>query len=283
MTKTIFGDLQTFLIFAAFVAATIAFAWLFNFVFSRYIKRNIRKLHADPTNYQFIRHFLTAVIYLVGMGWALLTLPNMKTVAHTLLAGAGVVTLVAGLASQQALSNITSGLFLVIFKPFRVNDRIKLRDTLTGTVEDITLRHTVIRDLENNRIVVPNAVISNEILINLHLGDTRVCKIIDIGVGYGSDINLAQQIMKEEVLKHPLRIDPRSEEEVEAGLDEVNVRVVGLGASSVNLRTWAWAKDTANGFIMNCDLLKNIKERFDAEEIEIPYSYQNVVIKKEDQ
>lgn len=282
MKETFIQEFKILLIFVSIVIATIVVAWIFNFVFNRYIKRNIKKIDADPTNYQFIRHFISGIIYMVGVGWALLTLPNMKTVAHTLLAGAGVITLVAGLASQQALSNITSGLFLVIFKPFRVNDKIKFRDNFMGTVEDITLRHTVIRDLENNRIVVPNSIISNEVLTNLHLGDNRVCKIIEVGIGYGSDINLAQQIMQEEVLKHPLHIDSRSKEDIEAGKEEVSVRVVGLGSSSVNLRTWAWAKDTADGFILNCDLLKNIKERFDAEGIEIPYSYQNVVIKEKE-
>lgn len=281
MIKSIFGDLQTLLEFCGILLATIGVAWFFNFIFQRVIKREIKKLAADPTSYQFIRHFLTAIIYLIGIGWALLTLPNMKTVAHTLLAGAGVVTLVAGLASQQALSNITSGLFLVIFKPFRVNDRIRFRDTFTGTVEDITLRHTIIRDLENNRIVVPNSVISSEVLINLHLGDSRVCKIIEVGISYSSDTNLAQKIIREEVEKHPLSLDIRSPEDIKEGVEQVQVRVVGLGASSVNLRTWAWAKDTASGFVLNCDLLKNIKERFDAEGIEIPYSYQNIIIKKD--
>lgn len=281
MMKNIFGDLQTLFQFCAIVAATVIFAWLFNLIFQRFIKREIKKVKADPTNYQFVRHFLTGIIYLVGIGWAFLSLPNMKTVAHTLLAGAGVVTLVAGLASQQALSNITSGLFLVIFKPFRINDRIKFRDTFTGTVEDITLRHTIIRDLENNRIVIPNAIISNDVLVNLHLVDNRVCKIIDVGISYSSNIELAQKIMREEVANHPLHIDSRSPEEVEAKVEEVSVRVVGLGASSINLRTWAWAKDNADGFILNCDLLKNIKERFDAEGIEIPYNYQNVIVKHE--
>lgn len=281
MTDKIFVDLQTLLLFAAILAGTVALAWLFNFIFHGYFKRSSRTIKTDPTNYQFVRHFLTGIIYLVGVGWALLTLPNMKTVAHTLLAGAGVATLIAGLASQQALSNITSGLFLVIFKPFRVNDRVKFRDTYLGTVEDITLRHTIIRDLENNRIVVPNSVIGNEVLVNLHLGDNRVCKIIDVGISYGSDIELAQRIMQEEVEKHPLHLDPRSKEEVESGAEAVSVRVVGLGSSSVNLRTWAWAKDVSDGFILNCDLLKNIKERFDHEGIEIPYSYQNVIIKRE--
>lgn len=282
MLENLFGNLQTLLIFIGMLLATVAVSWAFNFVFQRFVKREIKRIKADPTGYQFVRHFITGIIYLIGVGWALLTLPHMKTVAHTLLAGAGVVTLIAGLASQQALSNITSGLFLVIFKPFRVNDRIKFRDTFIGIVEDITLRHTIIRDLENNRIVIPNSIISNEVLVNLRLGDSRICKIIDIGIAYTANIDRAQEIIRDEVLKHPLRVDPRSPEDIQRGIEEVPVRVTGLGNSSVNLRTWAWAKDPASGFVLNCDLLKSIKLRFDAEGIEIPYNYQNVIIKSGD-
>ncbi|MCB0652561.1 MAG: hypothetical protein KDC85_14890 [Saprospiraceae bacterium] len=84
---------------------------ILNFLFNRSVNRNIHKAGIDPSNYQFIRHFIIGIIYLVGIGWALLTLLNMKTVAHTLLAGAGVITLIAGLAAQQALYNITGGCF----------------------------------------------------------------------------------------------------------------------------------------------------------------------------
>jgi len=71
-----------------------------------------------------------------------------------MLAGAGILAVAVGFASQAALSNIISGVFVVIFKPFRVGDRLKINE-LTGVVEDITLRHTVIRDLENKRIIIP--------------------------------------------------------------------------------------------------------------------------------
>ncbi|HQU60346.1 MAG TPA: mechanosensitive ion channel [Saprospiraceae bacterium] len=172
MKEKIFGDIQTVMLFLGIIGATIIVAAAFNFFLNRAIKRTITKLEADPTNYQFLKHFLIGLIYLVGVGWAFLVLPMFQTVAHTLLTGAGIVALVAGLASQQALSNITSGIFIVIFKPFRIHDRITIRDKLTGTVEDITLRHTVIRDLDNNRIIVPNSVMGSEIILNASQSET---------------------------------------------------------------------------------------------------------------
>jgi len=146
-------------------------------------------------------------------------------------------------------------------------------------VEDITLRHTVIRDFENRHILIPNTVISNEVIINSDYKDDTICKRIDIGISYDSDIDLAKKIMAEEVAAHPLHTDTRTPQQIEAGEPKVMVRVLSLGEYSVNLRAWAWAKNTGEGFIMGCDLYESIKKRFDKEGIEIPYPHHTLLYK----
>ncbi len=168
---------------------------------------------------------------------------------------------------------------MVVFKPFGVNDRITIKDSLRGVVEDITLRHTVIRDLENHRIIMPNSVISQEVLINADYRDECICRFIEIGISYGSDIDLAKRIMEEEALAHPLHIDARSPEQVAAGKKEVVVGVVALQDSAVLLRAWVWAANQADGFVMQCHLLESIKKRFDQEGIEIPFPPRPLVFK----
>ncbi len=198
-------------------------------------------------------------------------MPEFKTLGQSLLAGAGIVTVIGGLASQQVLSNIVSGFLIVFFRPFRIGDRITENNTWTGVVEDITLRETLLRDFENDRIVIPNSLVSSQVLVNANHTDDRVCKFIGVGIGYGSDTDQAMVIMAEEVKAHPLHVDNRTPDEVSQGLPEVPVRVLGLGASSVNLRAWAWAANPADGFVMQCDLFRDIKRRFDAAGIEIPF------------
>ena len=88
--------------------------------------------------------------------------------------------------------------------------------------------------------------------------------------------------MEEEIKKPPHPIDIRTPEDIENGIPEVTSRVIALANSSVTLKAWAYADNTANGFSMYCDLLRSIKERFDKENIEIPFNYQNLIIKKED-
>lgn len=261
------------------VAGTILLAFLFRRIFDRIILKSTRILRNDPTKYQFLRHTISALIYLIGFGIAIFQVESLKALAGSMLAGAGIVAVAVGFASQQALSNIVSGIFIILFKPYRINDRVVIKDTLQGTVEDITLRHTVIRDFFNRRIVIPNSVINNEVIINADLEDERICRYINMGISYDSDIAKAKAIMREEVLNHPLRIDQRTSEQIENGAEEVPVRVVSLGDSSVNLRAWAWAANQADAFVMECDLLEIIKNRFDAEGIEIPFPYRTVVMK----
>ncbi|KAB5488299.1 mechanosensitive ion channel family protein [Flagellimonas hadalis] len=280
MTTSIFTDFRTLLIIVLIIVATIVSAYSFKYLTEKYIKKLVLTKHIDPTSYVFAKKVITAIIYIIGMSFALVQIPEMKIVGHSLLAGAGILSLVAGLASQQALSNIMSGFLIVMFKPFKINDRITFNQTYTGVVEEINLRQVVLRDFENNRVIVPNSVISTQVVVNANLTETKVCKMIEIGIGYDSDIGKALKIMEEEIMKHPLHIDNRTAEDKQNNVPEVVSRVVALGNSSVTLKAWAYSDTSSNGFIMYCDLLRSIKERFDEEKIEIPYNYQNVIIKK---
>ena len=252
------------------MAITIALGIVFNYLADRYIKKSSLSKHLDPTSFVFARKIISAIIYIVGISFALVQIPALKTVGHSLLAGAGILSLVAGLASQQALSNIMSGFLIVLFKPFKINDRITFNN-YTGTVEEINL---------NNRVIVPNSVISSQVIVNTNLNDTKVVKGVQIGIGYSSDIGKALKIMEEEISNHPFYLDLRTDEDKKNGVPIVTTRVVSLDDSSVGLKAWANAENNSNGYILYCDVLRSIKERFDKEGIEIPYNYQNVIIQK---
>ncbi|NNK76570.1 MAG: mechanosensitive ion channel family protein [Maribacter sp.] len=278
MKDLILNSIEYISIFIAILLITIVVAFLVNRFFKRLIRRSTEDMMNDPTNYQFLRHALTAIIYIVGFSIAIYSMPNLRALASSLLAGAGILAVAIGFASQQALSNIISGVFIIVFKPFRVNDRIKLRD-LTGIIEDISLRHTVIRDFENKRIIIPNSLISEEIIVNADFGDDKICKWIEIGISYGSNIEKARACIKEEILNHPLHIDPRTPKQIKEGEELAPVKVIALGDSAINLRGWAWAKNSADAFNMGCELFEIIKKRFDDEGIEIPFPHRTLVHK----
>ncbi len=267
-------------VFVAILLATVVVAWLVNRFFLRLIQRSTEEMNTDPTNYQFLRYFVRATIYIIGFSIAVYSVEILRTLASSLLAGAGILAVAVGFASQAALSNIISGVFVVIFKPFRVGDRLKINN-LSGIVEDITLRHTVIRDLENKRIIIPNAIISNEVIINSDFKEEQICKWIEFGISYDSDIDKAKSIIREEIEKHPLHREHYPNKPSETGKYEIEVRVIGLGDSSVNLRAWAWADNSPNAFLLFCDVTESVKKRFDKEGIEIPFPHRTLVYKNE--
>jgi len=279
MKEKFLESLEQIIIFAVIILITIIIAAIVNRFFKRLIRRSSEELNYDPTNYSFLRHAITAIIYIVGIGIAIFMMPGLKALASSMLAGAGILAVAVGFASQHAMSNIISGVFMIVFKPFRVSDIVKFRD-LIGTVEDITLRHTVIRDYNNKRIIIPNSLISEEIIINSNFDDDRICRWIEIGISYDSDIKKAKAIVKEEILNHHFHIDPRTPLQIDNGVELAPVRVVSLMDSSVTIRGWAWAKNSEEAFKMNCDLLESIKLRFDVEGIEIPFPHRTLVYKK---
>lgn len=262
------------------ILMTIVVASVTTRIINVMIKKN-REIedNADVTNLVFFKRSVIVLIYLTGISFAIYMIPQLRVIATSLLAGAGLFAIAIGFASQAALANVIGGLFIVMFKPYKIGDRIQVRTDLSGVVEDINLRHTVIRNFENKRIIIPNSVISNEVVVNSNYEDNKICKWIDMGISYDSDIDLAKSIMKDEVLKHPLFVDNRTEEQIEEGEEIVPVRVILMGESSVNLRAWSWAENPPDAFVMGCDLLESIKKRFDKEGIEIPFPHRTLVYK----
>ena len=254
----------------ALIVLAIAFilSRILRFVIGRFIRGAAKKLNVDPTRYNFFKNAVDFIIFLIACIVIFRSIPAFRTVGTTLLTGAGVLAAIVGFASQSAFSNIVSGFFLVIFKPFSVGDRVKIGQHYSGDVEDITLRHTVIKDFENRRVVIPNSVISKETIINSTLTDEKTCMFIEIPVSFSADLNKAMAIMQEEAVKHPLCIDNRNTEELTKGHLPVMVRVLSFGDFGILLRAYAWANSPNNGFDLKCDLNKSIKERFEKEKID---------------
>ena len=264
-----------FLAIGTIVAATSVNMW-----FRRRIQKKI-KHKEDPTSFKFLRYVAVITIYSIGILFGLLAFPSLKGVAQTFLGGAGVIAIIAGVASQEALANLVGGIFIISFKPFKVGDIVKITDDMVGVVTDITLRHTVIRNFDNKMIVIPNSIINKEKLINYDLGEKKCCERIEIGISYDSDIDLAKKIMREECENHPFIFDNRTLQEKKDNEPIVKTALTSLGDFAVTIRAWAWSKDFTDSFELRIAVLESVKKRFDKEGIEIPFPYRTIVMKKE--
>lgn len=261
---------QTFIIiFIALITllVNIIASWLFK----RSVHSKMVSGEENKNKYKVIGHIVNVAIFLIGFAFILIQLPELRIIGHSLLAGAGIATITAGIASQQVLGNVISGVLIIVYKPFRVKDTITINN-FTGIVEHVNMRQVILKDDENNRIIIPNSIISTQIIKNTTLKDSRSYKTIEIAVDYSSNIKLAMELISDEISSHPSFIDIRGKEELAQNMPIVKVKVVALSDASVNIKAWFWAKNSRESYNMYCDLLLSIKERFDKSNIIIPSS-----------
>lgn len=206
------GNIKLISFLGIVTVVTIGLASATNIWFLSQIRKKSFE-NIDVTNLKFLRYVVVSLVYLFGSIVALYAFPSFKIVAQTALGSAGVIALVAGYSSQEALANLVSGIFIISFKPFKIGDIIIIDGGMEGQVADITLRHTVIRNFDNRMIVIPNSIINKEKLINADLGERKCCERLQIGISYSSDVKLAKKIMQEECEKHPLILDNRTKQQ----------------------------------------------------------------------
>ena len=259
----------------------LVFSIIFRKILSLFIAKYTKRLNADATNFSFIKNSIGFIIFTSALIFIFYKIPYLKAIGAALFAGAGILAVIVGFASQKAFSNIISGVFILIFKPYKISDTIEFKDGQKGVVEEITLRHTIIKDYENRRIIIPNSVISEETIINSNILDEKIRKHIVISISYDSNVDKAIKIIKEEAQNHPLLVDNRTKSEIENNDPVVIVKVIALSDFSVDLKAYVWTNGNDDAFVLKCDLLKSIKYRFDNEGIEIPFPYRTIVYKND--
>jgi small conductance mechanosensitive channel len=266
-----------------FIAFILRF--ILNKSFSR-IVLNIEKkgkkeeIRIKKTKLDIIRKISSAFVFVLAIIVILFLIPGFKEIAYSLLAGAGILAIVIGFGAQKALGNLISGVSIAMYTPFRVGDKLKIFEEF-GEVEDITLRHTIVKTWDNKRLVIPNSKMDEIEIVNFSLKGDKVLWTLDIGISYDSDIDKAKKIMLDMAKKHPENFE--FEEKVEGKPEKMQpfVRVVKTGDFAVTLRVYYWCKDAWKAWKMSHELIESIKKEFDKKEIEIPFPYRTVVYKKD--
>lgn len=203
----------------------------------------------------------TKVIILIVTALAVLNQFGVETAS--IIAVVGAAGLAIGLALQGTLSNIASGMMLLILRPFNVGDTIVVGDT-TAVVDEIGLFVTEMHTFDNIYVVFPNSKVWGDKIENYTRNSTRRVDM-EFGIHYDDDINKAMTIIKE-VLNSDERVMAEPEPLIAVGT---------LADSSVNIRVRPWTQ-TDNVWPLRYDLIKCIKERFDEENITIPFPQRDI-------
>lgn len=218
----------------------------------------------------FIKRIKKLVLYVLMILLVLGQFEVFHKFSVTLLSGLGIGSVVLGLAAQESLKDFFGSFALVIGDAFEVGDFIECSNQgVSGTIEDITMRHTIIRTINNRRIIIPNSQMNSYIIENFNYSDNENMKLVDFSVSYESDVDRAMDIIKEEMCKlyHP---NPNGKNK---DTEFPKVRVASWNDSSISLRAWVWGKDNGDTFENMYKLNYIIKKRFDEEGIEIPYPH----------
>lgn len=210
-----------------------------------------------------------AVKYVIWFIAFLLILSTLDIDITPLLAGAGIAGVAVALAAQDLLSNFFGGALIVMDKPFKVGDRIKI-DTYLGDVLSVGPRSTRIQTLDYQLLTIPNSKITNSVIINYALPEVRLKIKIPVSVAYGSDVKRVKEILQEiaheavERSAYVLSYPPPS------------VYFLEFADSSLNFTLIVWAKAFNMAWDVQDFINTRIDERFREEGIEIPFPQMDV-------
>ena len=232
----------------------------------RLIRKFVRRLmvarSVDITIQNFVNELLRWVLYIILF---LTVIQKVGVPVSSFLGALAAAGVAIGLALQGSLSNFAGGIMLLILKPFRIGDSIEAKGHI-GTVERIGMFYTTLIKFGNERVIIPNGPLFSDNIINYSQNPTRRHNII-VGIGYGSDLKKAKEILY------------RLAKECPSALQEppAVVYVEELADSSVNLSLRIWS-NTGNYLETRFYLIEQIKLTFDKEGIEIPFPQRDVHI-----
>ena len=229
------------------------------------VNRALRSRNLDEHARKPLKKLVSIAVVFVGIAVAF-GVAEYGNFLQSLATIAAAATLAIGFAMQDVLSNFVAGVFIFTDRPFRIGDWIEW-DGHSGVVEDISLRVTRVRTFDNELLTVPNSELTDGVIKNPVAKEQLRLKFV-FGIGYDDDIDQATEIILEEADDHgDILEDPAP-----------SVRLIELGDSSVGLQSRIWISNPSRADFVKTrgEYVTAVKQRFDEEEINIPYPNRTV-------
>lgn len=259
MTERILDKIQHFAETKGLDIVMAIVVLVIGYIVSREIKvwtRNIlKRSNIDPNAIGFI----TEIVYFISLLFVMTIVFGMLGIStSSLIAALGGIGLAIGLALKDNFSNVASGIFILIFRPFNVGDYI-VANGVEGTVAEIAIIYTKIRTLGNQMIAVPNNTMTSSIIKNYSHYDLRNLELV-FDVGYDSDLRSCLHLIREELIKNTYVQDK----------EQITVYISEMADSSIRIYTRCQVK-AADYFTARTDIIIAVKETLDRAGIDIPF------------
>jgi len=235
-------------------------AWFLSRFLSWLVHRAIHGVQLPQLLEQFL---VKAVRWVVMIGGIIVALTALEISVAPLLAMVGAASFILAFALKDSLSNLASGLMILFFRPFDIGDFVEVGG-VTGKVLSLNLVATTIRTADNKEIIVPNNTVFSNVITNSTSVSTRRVDM-EFGIGYDDDIDKTLSILNDIVTNHPLVLKN----------PEPTIKVHTLADSSVNFICRPWTK-SSDYWDVYWDVTMEVKKRFDADGVGIPYPQQDV-------
>ena len=244
--------------------ATFAGFVLAAFVLRRVVERVVRRTDPEGSIARFASQMVRNLVVLVGLLYALTALGVQ---IGPLVGALGVTGIAIAFAVTAILENVFASVMLKTRRPNRVGDQVETQER-TGTVTEINFRAVVLESFDGERVVIPSSVVMNDVIVNQTATPTRRT-VLPVGVGYGSDLRRAQEVIL------------AAASVVDGVLDTPGPQawVTAFGESSIDLDVRFWhAADIATMFRVRSDVAMSIKAALHREGIEIPFPQRVVTL-----
>ena len=259
------GFIITFLI-------TVIIAKIFTTILEKLVDHAMKKDARASMPFKYLLKILRTVIYVIATFAILMNVKPLQSISTAILGATSVMTVVVGLAAQETFGNFIAGFFIVIYQPFHVGDMVNLPEkNISGTVIEITFRHTILNTVENTKIIVPNSTMNSAIVEDKAFGQKTYIRYLALSVAYHTDIDKLERVITDVVVNTDGVIDTRSAEAKEKNLP-INITVNEFLDSGIQIRFPFTTKSLGKSVETASKIRKALLVAFRENGIEIPYT-----------
>ena len=226
-------------------------------------------------NLRFVESVARFIVIFLAVQWVIMSSPITQSFGRVLFQGTTVVAAIAGFAAQPVIADLICGLMISAARPFDIGDRIELEDGTAGIVKDITMRHVTLQDIDTVVRVIPNSRLNSMKIANMSAG--LPCRSVHMrfNVAYSADVEQAMGVIGRAVEESAYSIPGKPGK---TGGEYGPVYFIAYADSSLVMATTVYYERTTPTEVVKSDINTRVKRALDANGIEIPYNYVNVVI-----
>jgi small-conductance mechanosensitive channel len=231
-------------------------------IFKKVSQKGVMDQGTSNSLFQIIKYFIWVVVFV-------LILDTIGVKVSIFIASAAALLVGVGLGLQQLFNDIASGIILLIERSLKVNDVVEMENEMVGRVITIGLRTSKIKTRDNITVIVPNSQLVNDRVINWSHAEIHTRFHVDVGVAYGSDIELVTKVLKSCAQAHPNIL----------ATPEPFVRFINFGDSSLDFQLFFWTDEAFSVENTKSDLRYKIDKAFREHAIQIPFPQRDVYLK----